>query len=211
MNPSNDAFPTGSPSNKNSSIKIEVNGQEVLGSFINLGSSGFSIVIESPYKGVRANSVHIPYYGMVWKERWFANSNGITERGRIESESSLKDLYLICQYVENNLEDIRKLINRSARMLRSNHPYMLTSSEFSKLKAPLKKKYHLKEIDQKTYMSELEKLKYFKSHYNTYISKVYDIFKNRLQGNLGLRVSELTLNDIISKYSIVPKIFSSVK
>jgi hypothetical protein len=210
MCPQNEAFPSESSSNKNSSIKIEINGQEVLGSFLSLSSSGISIRIDSPYKGVRASS-SIPYYGMVWKERWFADSNGITERGRLESESLLKELHLICQYVENNLENINKTINRSASMLRSNHPYMLNSSEFSKLKAPLKKRYHLKEIDQKIYMSELDKLKYFRSDYDSYIRNVYNVLKNKIQNNLRVKLNETTYNDIILKYQIFPKISKNGK
>jgi len=206
MCPQNEAFLSESSSNKNRSIKIEINGKEVLGSFLSLRSSGFSIVIDSPYKGVRASSVNIATYGMVWKERWFADSNGITERGRLESESLLKELYLICQYVENNLENIRKTINRSASMLKSNHPYMLNNSEFSKLKAPLKKRYHLKEIDQKTYMSELNKLKYLRSDYDSYIRDVYNVLKNNIQNNLRVTLNETTYDDIILKYQISPKI-----
>lgn len=181
-------------------IKIEVDGRKVTGSIIFLSSSGFAIEIDNPYKNIRAASLHIPYFAMPRKSRWYADSNGLTDRGRSIAEDLLRDIYLIIRYVEKNLDIFIEAHQIFSELFDELYPDRISDDEYSERKAPLKKKFKRGEFSQKEYMAELKKHGKLKQQNFSYKFELIWELRNYLKEVSGIHVCEITCRDLIQRY-----------
>ena len=181
-------------------ITIEVDGRKVTGSIIFLSSSGFAIKIDNPYENIRASSMHLPYFAMPRKSRWYADTNGLTDRGRSIAEEMLRHIYLIIRYVEKNIDMFIDAHQIFSELFDELYPDRISDNEYSERKAPLKKKFKRGEFSQNEYMAELKKHGKLNQQNFSYNFQLNWELRSYLKEISGIHVCELTCQDLIERY-----------
>lgn len=180
-------------------VQVVVEQVAVSGKISVLQPNNIVVEIAYPYDGV-SGGLHIPYFAMECREKWYTTGDGLSPAGQKTAERLLRDVYLHCLYFEANREVIRHHYRLYRQGVLALEAAGMTSEErFASAHRSMRQRLHAHELSLSEYEKTLAALRKKVKAYEAERFRLWERFRE----SIGREVPCGTLDELIERFVVM--------